>query len=110
MAIQVGGTTVVNDSRQLQNIASLDATTTATIGAAAGGDPTWRTHTTISDSTERTSNHTVLNAVTLPSNDRIKGIGFNFDCDGKITTTGSYRWEVRVAISKQTSWGASYCG
>lgn len=37
MAIQVGGTTVVNDSRQLQNIASLDATTTATIGAAAGG-------------------------------------------------------------------------
>lgn len=37
MAIQVSGTTVINDSRQLQNIASLDATTTATIGAAAGG-------------------------------------------------------------------------
>lgn len=37
MAIQVGGTTVVNDSRQLQNIASLDATTAATISAAGGG-------------------------------------------------------------------------
>ena len=37
MAIQVSGTTVINDSRELQNIASLDSTTAATIGAAAGG-------------------------------------------------------------------------
>lgn len=37
MAIQISGTTVVNNSRQLQNIASLDSTTAATIGAAAGG-------------------------------------------------------------------------
>lgn len=37
MALQVSGSTVVNNSLQLQNIASLDATTTATIGAAAGG-------------------------------------------------------------------------
>lgn len=37
MAIQISGTTVINNSRELQNIASLDATTTATIGAAAGG-------------------------------------------------------------------------
>ena len=37
MAIQISGTTVVNDSRQLQNIASLDSTTTATIASAAGG-------------------------------------------------------------------------
>jgi len=37
MAIQVNGTTVINDSRALQNIASLDATTTATISAAGGG-------------------------------------------------------------------------
>lgn len=37
MAIKVNGTTVINDSRQLQNIASLDATTTATISAAGGG-------------------------------------------------------------------------
>lgn len=38
MAIQISGTTVVNNSRQLQNIASLDSTTAATIGAAAGGE------------------------------------------------------------------------
>ena len=37
MAIQVSGTTVINDSRQLQNIASLDSTTSSTIAAAAGG-------------------------------------------------------------------------
>lgn len=37
MAIKVSGTTVINDSRQLQNVASLDATTTATISAVAGG-------------------------------------------------------------------------
>ena len=38
MAIQISGTTVVNDSRQLQNIASLDSTTTATIASAAGAE------------------------------------------------------------------------
>ncbi len=37
MAIQISGTTVINDSRQLQNVASLDATTTATIAENAGG-------------------------------------------------------------------------
>ena len=39
MAIKVGGTTVVDDSRQLTNIASVDATTVAALGAAgiAGG-------------------------------------------------------------------------
>ena len=34
MAIKISGTTVVNDSRQLQNIASLDSTTAATIASA----------------------------------------------------------------------------
>lgn len=35
MAIQISGTTVVNNSRQLQNIASLDSTTTSTISSAS---------------------------------------------------------------------------
>ncbi|MDB4830781.1 hypothetical protein OAH41_06530 [Paracoccaceae bacterium] len=39
MAIQISGTTVINNSRQLQNIASLDSTTISTISAAAGGSP-----------------------------------------------------------------------
>lgn len=38
MALQINGTTVVNNSRQLQNIASLDSTTSATIAGAAGGE------------------------------------------------------------------------
>ena len=37
MAINISGTTVINNSRQLQNIASLDSATAAVIGAAAGG-------------------------------------------------------------------------
>ena len=37
MALKVGGTTVVDDSRQLTNIASVDATTVAALGAAGVG-------------------------------------------------------------------------
>ncbi len=37
MALKVGGTTVINDSRQLSNIASVDSTTVAALGAAGIG-------------------------------------------------------------------------
>lgn len=37
MAIKVNGTTVINDSRALSNIASVDATTVASLGAAGVG-------------------------------------------------------------------------
>ena len=37
MAIKVGGTTVIDDSRQLSNIASVDATTVAALGVAGVG-------------------------------------------------------------------------
>jgi hypothetical protein len=37
MAIKVNGTTVINDSRALQNVASVDATTVAAMGAAGVG-------------------------------------------------------------------------
>jgi len=40
MAIKVNGTTVINDSRALSNIASVDATTAAAIGAAGVGGST----------------------------------------------------------------------
>jgi hypothetical protein len=36
-SLEIQGTDVISSSRQLQNIASLDSTTAATIGAAAGG-------------------------------------------------------------------------
>ena len=37
MAIQISGTSVINNSRQLQNITSVDATTAAAIGTAGVG-------------------------------------------------------------------------
>ena len=39
MAIKVGGTTVINDSRALTNIASVDATTVTALSAAGAGLP-----------------------------------------------------------------------
>jgi len=39
MAIKIGGTTVVNDSRQLTNIASVDATTVTALRTAGAGLP-----------------------------------------------------------------------
>ena len=39
MAIQVNGTEVISNSRALNNIASVDATTAAAISAAVGGNP-----------------------------------------------------------------------
>jgi len=39
MAIKVGGTTVVDDSRQLTNITSVDATTVTALSTAGAGLP-----------------------------------------------------------------------
>lgn len=50
MAIQISGTTVINNSRQLQNIASVDATTAAVIAANAGGGGGPRFQQTITSS------------------------------------------------------------
>jgi len=51
MAIKVNGTTVINDSRALSNIASVDATTAASMTAAGvGGEPGWEYVTTITNS------------------------------------------------------------
>lgn len=51
MAIQVNGTTVIDNSRALTNISSLDSTTTATIGAAAGGGMELLSETTLGSAT-----------------------------------------------------------
>jgi hypothetical protein len=39
MAIKVGGTTVIDDSRALSNIASVDATTVTALSTAGAGLP-----------------------------------------------------------------------
>lgn len=45
MAIKVSGTSVINDSRQLQNIASIDSTTSSTLASALGGGASAQTFT-----------------------------------------------------------------
>ena len=68
MAIKVGGTTVIDDSRQLSNIASVDATTVAALGAAgvgAGGG----TITATADGAISAGD-----AVVLQSNGTVKGV------------------------------------
>ena len=71
MAIKVNGTTVINDSRALSNIASIDATTVAALGAAGvgGGDVqsevvTWNTHATF------TKPGDALNNLSFPDGER----------------------------------------
>lgn len=50
MAIKINGTTVINDSRALSNIASVDATTAASMTAAGvGGSAGWEYVTTINN-------------------------------------------------------------
>jgi hypothetical protein len=60
MAIQVGGTTVINNSRALSNIASVDATTAASITAAGvgGGSAIWFPSSWTSPSASYTSSTT----------------------------------------------------
>lgn len=50
MAIKVNGTTVINDSRALSNIASVDATTVAALGAAGVGGANINSFTVLNSS------------------------------------------------------------
>ena len=52
MAIKVNGTTVINDSRALTNIASVDATTVAALGAAGVGGGVELSYTALSTITK----------------------------------------------------------
>ena len=63
MAIKVNGTTVINDSRQLQNVASVDATTVAALGAAGVGGGYW---TNLTEVTLGASSVSAID-VTLPT-------------------------------------------
>lgn len=63
MAIKVNGTTVIDDSRQLQNVASVDATTAAAITAGGVGGGHW---TPLSEVTLGGSGVTAID-ITLPS-------------------------------------------
>ena len=68
MAIKVNGTTVINDSRALSNIASVDATTVAAMSAAgvgataepvSGGWAGWTTQTQLASYSNTTFTYTI---------------------------------------------------
>jgi len=71
MAININGTTVINNSRQLQNIASLDSTTTTTIAAAAGGGAPW--HGDTPSTTHAFNSNSNSNAAVALAADNNKG-------------------------------------
>jgi hypothetical protein len=107
MAIQVNGTTVINNSRALQNIASVDATTVAALGAAGvGGAATWQTLGTFNDSSTRVGNYqSGTTAVTLPSTG-LKAFGFRLDMDALInnsSATNTYRIKILFSATNSFS-------
>ena len=85
MAIQISGTTVIDNSRQLQNIASLDATTEATIGAVAGTSTTfgdvgtyaWATTRSISGGSYFTAGSTYAGSGLYPAGTSMGSVGYS---------------------------------
>ena len=60
MAIQVSGTEVISNARALNNIASIDATTAASIGAAGVGGKILQVVSTLFNGAEQTSSTTFV--------------------------------------------------
>ena len=96
MAIQISGTTVVNDSRELQNIASLDSTTTSTIQAASSSAMTLVTEGSITSTVaylDLTLNNHENFVIFLSDFDNNGNSSFVFrwlDSSGNPITTSSY--------------------
>ena len=120
MAIQVSGTTVINDSRALTNIASVDATTVASITAAGVGGSAVQQYTNatlptatssrvgelawVSDTTDRDELRACL-ALVVPVGERTLKTGnlWNqtyFDNTGfSVTDDLTTRWGVEMSTS-----------
>jgi len=111
MAIKVNGTTVINDSRALQNVASVDATTAASITAAgvgAGGTaPTSGTTYGVAFPFEPPNlsyfNFYSDTYMTSPSSTRTTaGDGFNLGMTGNTAGTVKIRANMRVVSGSNT--------
>ena len=82
MAIKVGGTTVVDDSRELSNIASVDATTAASITAAGVGSGNMVLHTANGSSVAVGEFFLLTSTSTLPSTWSWNGSSFTISTSG----------------------------
>jgi hypothetical protein len=68
MAIQVSGTQVIGNSRELTNIASIDATTATAIGNAGVGGTSWnQVGSTLTQSAQIGTGQNVVLTATIPS-------------------------------------------
>jgi hypothetical protein len=92
MAIKVNGTTVINDSRALQNIASVDSTTATAIGnAGVGGGTTLLATTTLSGAREIT-----VSSLNLSGYDLLYAFAANIE-------GGNYYDSIHIKASGQTT-------
>ena len=107
MAIQVNGTTVIDNSRNLTNIASVDATTVSALGAAGvGGSASWNTEGTYTNNTEHSGTYSSGSSLlgTLPSSKQVSAFGVQIKFDAKVTTnTGSSQWNCKFTFSNTNS-------
>ena len=98
MAIKVSGTTVIDDSRQLSNIASVDATTVAALGAAGVGGG--------AGSLEATADGTIADGKTciIQADGTVKQVGTTTQTNDPPTQQGS---NIDVINSTTTSQNAA---
>lgn len=97
MAIQVNGTEVISNSRALNNIASVDATTAAAIGNAGVGGGVWA----LENTTTISSAVATINNIVIPSSCSMVMMVLE---DMKYAGTGYYNNFFRLS----TNGGASY--
>ena len=111
MAIQISGTTVVNDSRQLQNIASVDATTKGVIITANAPDVTVYSGTTTSASGTINPNDTTAGTVLYETGTIAAGT-YSLDNLGDNSPYWSKGSNTYATFAGQTSYyaGGNYMG
>jgi len=112
-SLSIGSTEVIDSSRQLKNISSLDATTTATIEAAIASGPNTFTDLIVSGIATFNSDVGVAGIVTAPAISATwaqvgsgltftTGIGTNLSISGIATVTAVDATEISVTAFKST--------
>ncbi len=107
-SLSIGSTQIVSNERQLQNIASLDATTTATIEAAVANAPNTQTDlnvtgiTTLGDDTTISGNLSVTGFTTVGS---YLDINNSADISGDLSVTGVVTASAFVGDGSQLTGG-----
>lgn len=110
MAIKISGTTVINDSRQLQNVASVDTTTVDTLKAAGlgGGGGSGLFNTAISSATGYAITTSMATAYTAPATAGIEYVVHsiqitNIDGVNSADVTGQFSGTTYSSISFATN-------